>query len=307
MEGQLSIFDFLQSEKKPEIDNAILKQLIEDLEKVFPGKLQDIEYTVWEHVPNLGKRLWLYIDDVGNEWDLTEIIEKYAKYSLEVSISAVPRITSGAFVGGHNLYVSTMWKTKGHKELNVLPCDECAEDKGEPLAPAEEYYRDTGRTDYWQQSEGKPYQFWKTECQFSGHTCNKEEFWKIAKEFDDITCPEKCCRSCDQKLCGARCNGSEEPPKCKQADECEAYKTKGCGGTVEPCRFGGPFNWSARSAYDVFHEHCTHRGWHRQADEEKGITASWMCGYPEGKPARGWEDWVECTEENCWLLKKGEE
>lgn len=49
------------------------------------------------------------------------------------------------------------------------------------------------------------------ECGFSGHTCNKTELWRIADEFDDITCPRTCCRNCDVRLCGVRCNGSEEP------------------------------------------------------------------------------------------------
>lgn len=48
-------------------------------------------------------------------------------------------------------------------------------------------------------------------CKFSEHTCNKTELWKIAHSFDDIECPEVCCRNCDVRLCGARCNGSEEP------------------------------------------------------------------------------------------------
>lgn len=48
-------------------------------------------------------------------------------------------------------------------------------------------------------------------CQFSQHTCNKTELWKIARTFDDIVCPEVCCRACDIRFCGARCNGSEEP------------------------------------------------------------------------------------------------
>ena len=48
-------------------------------------------------------------------------------------------------------------------------------------------------------------------CNFSQHTCNKTELWKIAHTFDDFVCPETCCRACDIRLCGARCNGSEEP------------------------------------------------------------------------------------------------
>lgn len=86
------------------------------------------------------------------------------------------------------------------------------------------------------------------ECRFSGHTCNKEELWKVAQSFDDIECSKQCCRNCKITLCGARCNGSEEPqkeaePKCSKAKECEAYP-RGCGGSIEPCRFGGPFKWS---------------------------------------------------------------
>lgn len=50
-------------------------------------------------------------------------------------------------------------------------------------------------------------------CEHSGHTCNKEELWKVAIEID-TQCPKKCCRLCDIKDCGARCNGApKEPPR----------------------------------------------------------------------------------------------
>lgn len=85
-------------------------------------------------------------------------------------------------------------------------------------------------------------------CKYSKHSCNKEELWKIAATFDELQCPQVCCRACNIRLCGARCNGSEEPKvqqaECTKANECEAYGF-GCGGTVEPCRFGGPYKWSA--------------------------------------------------------------
>ncbi len=32
-------------------------------------------------------------------------------------------------------------------------------------------------------------------------------------------------------------------PKCKLVNECKAYP-QGCGGTIEPCRFGGPYKWT---------------------------------------------------------------
>lgn len=56
---------------------------------------------------------------------------------------------------------------------------------------------------------GKYYQ--ETICQYSNHKCNKEELWKIANTLDGITCNKVCCRNCDVRLCGARCNGSDEP------------------------------------------------------------------------------------------------
>lgn len=53
--------------------------------------------------------------------------------------------------------------------------------------------------------------FIKPVCSFSGHTCNKTELWKVADTLDALQCPHVCCRKCNTRLCGARCNGSEEP------------------------------------------------------------------------------------------------
>ena len=57
--------------------------------------------------------------------------------------------------------------------------------------------------------EGLP----KDICQFSQHKCNKAELWRVADELDELQCPHVCCRRCNTRLCGARCNGSEEPQK----------------------------------------------------------------------------------------------
>lgn len=50
-------------------------------------------------------------------------------------------------------------------------------------------------------------------CEHSKHTCNKKELWKVADTLDEIMCPHVCCRFCNTRLCGARCNGSKEPEK----------------------------------------------------------------------------------------------
>ena len=48
-------------------------------------------------------------------------------------------------------------------------------------------------------------------CIFSKHSCNKENLWEVADSLDELQCPHVCCRKCNTKMCGARCNGSEEP------------------------------------------------------------------------------------------------
>ena len=91
--------------------------------------------------------------------------------------------------------------------------------KPETLTPAQEYFKDTGKTTYWQDSQGKPYQWWKNPtsiCDNSGHSCNKQELWRVADTLDEIQCPHVCCRMCNTRNCGARCNGSEEPKRTPQ-------------------------------------------------------------------------------------------
>ena len=53
-------------------------------------------------------------------------------------------------------------------------------------------------------------------CEHSGHTCNKEELWNMAKK-GGTNCHKTCCRECDISDCRARCNGSNEPTKPKTA------------------------------------------------------------------------------------------
>lgn len=48
-------------------------------------------------------------------------------------------------------------------------------------------------------------------CKHSEHTCNKEELWKVAVEIG-VSCPKSCCRVCDIRDCGARCNGAPIKP-----------------------------------------------------------------------------------------------
>lgn len=56
-----------------------------------------------------------------------------------------------------------------------------------------------------------------------------------------------------------------------------------------------------KSAYQIYKEYCIKRGWYRGETEEH--PASWMCSFKNRKNATCWEDWIECTEKNCPLLK----
>ena len=49
----------------------------------------------------------------------------------------------------------------------------------------------------------------KPKCKYSGHVCNKENVWAVADTLDlQEPCPHLCCRNCNNRLCGARCNGA---------------------------------------------------------------------------------------------------
>lgn len=75
-------------------------------------------------------------------------------------------------------------------------------------------------------------------CKHSQHKCNKEELWKIADSLEaQEKCPRVCCRDCKVKLCGARCNGSEEPQEAEQCIDNVPHK-KLTLDNLRPCDCG---------------------------------------------------------------------
>ena len=89
----------------------------------------------------------------------------------------------------------------------ALPCDTCGYDVN-GCCNYDYHQGDYCRLgDKWKPKEEK------VVCQFSGHTCNKENLWEVADTLDELLCPHVCCRKCASRNCGARCNGSEEPKK----------------------------------------------------------------------------------------------
>lgn len=111
MDGQMNIFDFLKTDEF--CRNKTINELVKDLHSIFPDAKAE-NYKVWEHVPNLGKRLWVKVDDFPRDTDLEKLEKKYLAKGLEITVNIVPSMD-----GSNKLraYISTLWKTKGHKEV----------------------------------------------------------------------------------------------------------------------------------------------------------------------------------------------
>ena len=123
------------------------------------------------------------------------------------------------------------------------------------------------------------FDFIKPECSFSGHTCNKQNLWEVAHTLDDIHCPETCCRQCNIRLCGARCNGSEDPPALEAGDYVDIHGERVMFENIE-------------SNHDYISDYSTqHHKWFKviyvkwkkddavgYVDEPKGVNGKWTWG-----------------------------
>ena len=106
---QLNIFDILYQEHFCE--NEHINEIVKLIEKEFCKcnlKLVKKEYSIWGHVPKLGKRLTMewdlkihknfkYIDDKRSEFinelkktDYKKIVEEAERYNIEISIAVTP-------------------------------------------------------------------------------------------------------------------------------------------------------------------------------------------------------------------------
>lgn len=117
MDGQYSIFDYIESTVTVKW-HPVIDELSADIHKMFAScNIRKEKYTVWGHVPNLGKRYEAWIDVADKELvmnlQFAPLVEKYKRKSLEVSISS-----TGGFkdVYSHSLMISSLWNTKGHRE-----------------------------------------------------------------------------------------------------------------------------------------------------------------------------------------------
>ena len=124
------------------------------------------------------------------------------------------------------------------------------------------------------------------ECKHSNHRCNKNELWKIAETLDEVKCPHTCCRQCNEKLCGARCNGSEEP---KAADQHPKVGTVGHWVDVhgkrvmfDDIRVGqyyiADYSTSSHDFFKIVYTKDKKEDSLMYVDKEKGIKGKWSWG-----------------------------
>lgn len=111
---QMTIFDLIPEEKKfPSLIEKFAKEIKEILG--FPS---NESYRVWDHVPTLGKRYEAWFYDVNLTEEINEKIEiiqnEFKNTVLDVSFIQIPSMKSNEL---QRIMVSTMWKTKAHREV----------------------------------------------------------------------------------------------------------------------------------------------------------------------------------------------
>ena len=93
-EGQLSIFDYLDSKFCSDSDINELRVCLKEAFKDIPNLIKSEEYEVWRHVPYLGPRYSIYVllDDYTDELSnrITKIASEYSKKGVELSTSLMP-------------------------------------------------------------------------------------------------------------------------------------------------------------------------------------------------------------------------
>lgn len=121
---QLSLWDWMPEacpkEKPKQMCDTwpeLIQQVAKDIFFLFKdNESRDDIYAVWGHVPNLGKRyeVWFYnVSDFDAE-GFEKLQQAYKAKKLSVSACVTPSLRKK---GTFNYMISTMWLTKGHKEL----------------------------------------------------------------------------------------------------------------------------------------------------------------------------------------------
>lgn len=173
IEGQISIFDILEKPKKQGTGNIH----------------RYLRYGPHTLIPEVREETKAYLEKNGvPEW------VKWDRDSL--ACSNCEHYDGEKCIGGGGRY---------HREFGYKICDlfnqsivQRLPSTARPFTPAEEYFRDTGKTTYWQGSQGKPHEWWKEkdgyirehpDCFYVyGHYLSRADGWhKVPDELPTYT------------------------------------------------------------------------------------------------------------------------
>lgn len=200
-EGQMSIFDFLEPPKQDVYISDV------GIGAIF----RYLRYGPHTLVPEAKNKCKTYLDSVNGKLP-KNFIDHYGdpkKWSTlpcsncEYGRSGTCRAGAHTCHYEYDVLICDAFKQTIVGEMPTLPCDTCGYCvKGccdYPCTPDD--YCILGDKHIPKTQESK--------CKYSGHACNKENVWAVADTLDDKPqCPHVCCRNCEIKTCGARCNGS---------------------------------------------------------------------------------------------------
>lgn len=96
-DGQMDLFDFISSEQEQTVfcwDNDI-NEIVKDIENIAATYQLEIgkkDFKVWDHVPNLGYRLWLEVKGTKEELsrkdfrvDISTLVEDAKERNIELT------------------------------------------------------------------------------------------------------------------------------------------------------------------------------------------------------------------------------
>ncbi len=258
-EGQMSIFDFMQQEEEPKAKQPPSKSMPwpcreckwcdgccceydKKPEKygecnLFVSKTPNFDtMTIEEAVEQIAAATGL--DFKPNDYITTDNQQEYEAKVKKIKVTVR---FSHYSAGTHN----------GRRHLGIGIMNAQMEGYGAPCDSVEEAIEDIKK--HLERFLNPPKKV--VVCAESGHECNKEELWKVADSLDETECPHVCCRHCNTKLCGARCNGSEEPKEKTTIEKMVEKQASGASGLCEnkdscsdyPYRCKGECFWCHRN------------------------------------------------------------
>lgn len=96
--GQMDLFDYIEADPTDRNNfcwDKDINEIVQDIEKLavhYNLELGEAEFKVWDHVPNLGYRLWLDVRGTREELknkifqsDITKLIAKAKQRNIELT------------------------------------------------------------------------------------------------------------------------------------------------------------------------------------------------------------------------------